>query len=143
MINTCRKFGVEAFRTTDTGVWTKSPDEAEEVRKIGSIGVHLRRGITSHGIGLNITNEVLEYFKLIDACGLGKRMTSMEEMGVDIDEGTWREVERTWCEMLGEELEGDVLRLEGIAELAEIWGLKAGEVWDVIMQNELSEEENL
>jgi lipoate-protein ligase B len=88
-------------------------------------------------------NEVLEYFNLIDACGLGKRMTSLEEMGVQVEDTTWSAVEKTWCEMLGEELEGDVIRLQGIAELEEIWGMKRGEILNAMMRNELNEEENL
>jgi len=117
-------------------VWTRAPSGVEEIRKIGSIGIHLRRGITSHGIGLNVTNEVLEYFNLVDACGLGKRVTSLEEMGVPVGEETWREIERTWCEMLGDELEGDVIRLQGIAELEEFWGLERGEIMNAMIPSE-------
>jgi len=90
---------------------------------------------------LNVTNEVLEYFNLIDACGLGKRVTSLEEMGVPVAEETWRDVERTWCEMLGDELEGDVVRLQGIAELEEIWGFEEGEILNAMIQSEWNEEE--
>jgi len=122
-------------------VWTRAPSGVEEIRKIGSIGIHLRRGITSHGIGLNVTNEVLEYFNLIDACGLGKKVTSLEEMGVPVGEETWRDVESSWCEMLGDELERDVIRLQGIAELEEIWGLERGEIMNAMMQSERNEEE--
>ena len=122
-------------------MWTRAPSGVEEIRKIGSIGIHLRRGITSHGIGLNVTNEVLEYFNLIDACGLGKKVTSLEEMGVPVGEETWRAVESSWCEMLGDELERDVIRLQGIAELEEIWGLERGEIMNAMMQSERNEEE--
>jgi len=90
---------------------------------------------------LNVTNEVLEYFNLIDACGLGKKVTSLEEMGVPVGEETWRDVESSWCEMLGDELERDVIRLQGIAELEEIWGLERGEIMNAMMQSERNEEE--
>ena len=43
-----------------TGVWTEGPPPAadpnpEAARKIGSIGVHVSRGITTHGFAINVT----------------------------------------------------------------------------------------
>jgi len=53
-----------------TGVWV-------EDRKIASIGVHVSRGITTHGFAVNVENE-LEPFSWIVACGLPDvRMTSL------------------------------------------------------------------
>jgi lipoyl(octanoyl) transferase len=45
-----------------TGVWV---DE----RKIASIGVHVQRGVTTHGFAVNVDND-LEPFTWIVACGL-------------------------------------------------------------------------
>ena len=58
-----------------TGVWV-------EERKIASLGVHLSRGVTTHGWAVNIEND-LEPFSWVVACGLdGVRMTSLiEETG--------------------------------------------------------------
>jgi lipoyl(octanoyl) transferase len=53
-----------------TGVWV-------EDRKIASIGVHLARGVTTHGFAVNVDND-LEPFEWIVPCGLaGVRMTSL------------------------------------------------------------------
>jgi lipoyl(octanoyl) transferase len=53
-----------------TGVWV---DE----RKIASIGVHVSRGVTTHGFALNVAND-LQPFAWIVPCGLdGVRMTSV------------------------------------------------------------------
>jgi lipoyl(octanoyl) transferase len=53
-----------------TGVWVAD-------RKIASIGVHVSRGVTTHGFAINVDVE-LEPFSLIVACGLpGVEMTSL------------------------------------------------------------------
>ncbi|OCL14257.1 lipoyltransferase [Glonium stellatum] len=76
LIATCDRYGIKAMTTENTGVWT-TPDD-----KIAAIGVHMRRNITSHGIGLNINTD-LRWFNRIIACGLeGKKTTSFENEGV-------------------------------------------------------------
>jgi lipoyl(octanoyl) transferase len=53
-----------------TGVWTGE-------RKIASIGVHVSRGVTTHGFAINVAND-LEPFAWIVPCGLdGVQMTSV------------------------------------------------------------------
>jgi lipoyl(octanoyl) transferase len=53
-----------------TGVWV-------EDRKIGSIGVHVSRGVTTHGFAINVDND-LQPFEWVVPCGLdGVRMTSI------------------------------------------------------------------
>jgi lipoyl(octanoyl) transferase len=53
-----------------TGIWA---DDA----KIGSIGVHVNRGVTTHGFAVNVDND-LQPFEWVVPCGLeGVRMTSL------------------------------------------------------------------
>jgi lipoyl(octanoyl) transferase len=53
-----------------TGVWVGE-------RKIASIGVHVARGVTTHGWAINVEND-LQPFSWIVPCGLdGVRMTSL------------------------------------------------------------------
>jgi lipoyl(octanoyl) transferase len=53
-----------------TGVWV-------EDRKIASIGVHVQRGVTTHGFAVNVDND-LTPFQWVVACGLpGVAMTSL------------------------------------------------------------------
>jgi len=67
--------GLEAHtRTAEgadyTGVWIAE-------RKVASIGLHVSRGITTHGFAVNVTND-LQPFEWIVACGLPEvRMTSL------------------------------------------------------------------
>ena len=54
-----------------TGVWV-------EDRKIASIGVHIARGVTTHGFAVNVDND-LAPFDWVVPCGLsGVRMTSVQ-----------------------------------------------------------------
>ncbi|MFL5868729.1 MAG: lipoyl(octanoyl) transferase LipB [Thermoleophilaceae bacterium] len=63
--------GVEAeVRPGETGVWASEA-------KIGSIGIHVSRGVTTHGFAINVDND-LQPFEWIVPCGLeGVRMTSL------------------------------------------------------------------
>jgi lipoyl(octanoyl) transferase len=54
-----------------TGVWVAD-------RKIASIGVHVSRGVTTHGFAVNVDND-LRPFDWVVACGIqGVAMTSVE-----------------------------------------------------------------
>lgn len=78
VIATCAAFGVKSFTTEHPGVWT-TPE-----KKIAALGVHLRRHVTSHGIGLNVSTD-LWWFDRIVACGLeGKKTTSLEAEGASV-----------------------------------------------------------
>ncbi|HVT87795.1 MAG TPA: lipoyl(octanoyl) transferase LipB [Tepidisphaeraceae bacterium] len=60
------------------GIWTENPKGESE--KICAIGVRIRRGVSLHGIALNVTTD-LKYFDLIVPCGLiGKRVTTMKKI---------------------------------------------------------------
>ena len=76
MIDSLGACGVEAgTREGLTGVWVKD-------RKIGSIGVHVSRGVTTHGFAINVDND-LQPFEWIVPCGIEHcRMTSLSrELG--------------------------------------------------------------
>ena len=62
----------------ETGVWV-------EDRKIASIGIHVSRGVTMHGLAININTD-LSYFKNIISCGIeGVKMTTLDkELGKKI-----------------------------------------------------------
>src|SRR5580692_2778271 len=78
LIRTCGDHGIGTQRIKGlTGVWTYALRNKPEA-KIAAIGVHISRGVTTHGFALNVTTD-LDFFDLIVPCGLaGKPVTSMQ-----------------------------------------------------------------
>jgi lipoyl(octanoyl) transferase len=83
-ISALAEHGIEA-KTIEglTGVWAGD-------RKIGSIGVHVSRGVTTHGLAINVNND-LQPFEWIVPCGIeGCRVTSLaRELGGERDLGAF------------------------------------------------------
>jgi lipoyl(octanoyl) transferase len=92
MIRASGDFDVEAHRDAGkTGVWVaaekNSPRSAqgsqsgtESAEKLGAIGVHLSRWVTSHGFAYNVSTD-LRYFDLIVPCGIaGRKASSLEKL---------------------------------------------------------------
>lgn len=113
MINSLGDVGVPAqvFEGL-TGVWTAgeapiAPGEVGpqrtpvgagslpggEARKIGSIGVHVSRGIATHGLAVNVSND-LQPFEWIVPCAIDNvRMTSVtKELGAEHDVASFAKV---------------------------------------------------
>jgi lipoyl(octanoyl) transferase len=121
-----------AARTIDglTGVWTAGAPPGEtatggHARKIASIGVHVNRGVTTHGFAINVNND-LQPFEWIVPCGISAcRVTSIcRELGAEQDMdafmGTVRErfaevYEREALEVSAAELTRRVADVEALA----------------------------
>jgi lipoyl(octanoyl) transferase len=68
MAETCAAFGVVAGRREGhPGCWV-NPDGAAP-RKIGALGIRVERGVSYHGIALNVAPNLAD-FDLIDPCGM-------------------------------------------------------------------------
>jgi lipoyl(octanoyl) transferase len=81
VIEALRELGVSA-RKDDcaVGVWTQDPPGSGTLAKVCAIGVRVRRGVTLHGLALNVTTD-LTFFDLIIPCGLvGRPVTSLQKL---------------------------------------------------------------
>lgn len=68
MVATCAAFGVTASRREGhPGCWCDPDGPAP--RKIGALGIRIERGVSFHGIALNVAPDMAD-FDLIDACGM-------------------------------------------------------------------------
>lgn len=114
LIRTCADFGIATQRVEGlTGVWTQGREEA----KIAAIGVHISRGVTSHGFALNVTT-LLDHFQWIVPCGIaGKPVTSMEkELGPAATPGMQRVIESV-ARNFGRVFNSQVLWVETLDDL--------------------------
>jgi lipoyl(octanoyl) transferase len=136
MIDSLGEWGVGAAVIERlTGVWTgpalppigaNADDVTPDIvtgalRKIGSIGVHVNKGVTTHGFAINVNND-LQPFEWIVPCGIdGCRMTSLcRELKAHQDMGAFMD---TVVERFCESYERHPVDLTA-AELAERAGLE-------------------
>ena len=81
MVDVAGRYGVAASaRPGYPGVWVDT--ERADPRKLGALGLRVERGITYHGIALNISTRLAD-FGLIEPCGMaGLDVTSIaRELG--------------------------------------------------------------
>lgn len=97
MIRVTAKFGIVASREAGkTGIWVANSEEKNVTQsslraqssqrdekapeKLGAIGVHISRWVTSHGFAYNVATD-LRNFDLIVPCGIaGRKATSLEKL---------------------------------------------------------------
>lgn len=81
IIQTLNAFGLTGVRKQGrVGVWL---DDEKGERKIAAIGVRVTKGVTWHGLSLNV-NPDLAHYKGIVPCGLnGYRISSLQAEGIN------------------------------------------------------------
>ncbi len=104
MIRVAAEYGVRAGRVAGrTGIWTPQG-------KLGAIGVHISRWITSHGFAFNVHTE-LNDFSAIVPCGIADAgVTSLDALLQD-EAPSIREVEETFAVKAGEVWESETFEV--------------------------------
>ncbi|MGD0732142.1 MAG: lipoyl(octanoyl) transferase LipB [Terracidiphilus sp.] len=151
LIRLCAGFGVQAGRVPGlTGVWCgvdggfrvqgsvvegqglgteglgTGDKSAGAERKIGAIGIHVAKGITSHGFAFNVTTDLRD-FGLIVPCGIADHaVTSLEhelerkpvrESGRPVDLPTLEAVAHRAARQFGAVFDQPMARAESLAAL--------------------------
>ena len=82
IIDTLADFGIAAFRDEElVGVWTRTANG--DKAKIAAIGVRVSRGVTRHGMALNVHPDLSWQHRVIVPCGVREHgVTSMQALGL-------------------------------------------------------------
>jgi lipoyl(octanoyl) transferase len=128
LIRLCAAYGVQAGRIKGlTGVWCGVPSpqpsskglaSAGPEAKICAIGIHVSRGITSHGFAFNVTTN-LDDFKLIIPCGIPDHpVTSLaQEVSRTVELPALEVVAHEAARQFGQVFGQQVLAVESLAAL--------------------------
>ena len=78
IINSLKYFGIDSYSDRkNIGIWTKLDNKE---KKIGAIGIKVKRWITYHGFSININNELSNYNKIVP-CGIkNKGVTTLNKI---------------------------------------------------------------
>jgi|TARA_B110000116_G_scaffold263278_1_gene269581 lipoyl(octanoyl) transferase len=76
IIDTLKFFNVETFSDKENiGIWY---NDNSKIKKIGAIGIRVRKWIAYHGFSININNNLNQYKKIVP-CGISdKEVTNLE-----------------------------------------------------------------
>ena len=87
-----KKYSIDCATYRDrVGIWAtgKNGNKFSKEKKIGAIGLRVKKWVTYHGLSVNIKPD-LQYYEYINACGLNNyKNTSLYELGIEIDEPTF------------------------------------------------------
>jgi lipoyl(octanoyl) transferase len=91
LIDALAAFNVKGERRDGrVGVWVARPDKGEGIEdKIAALGIRVRRGVTFHGVSLNVEPD-LEHFSGIVPCGISGHganslgVTSLADLGLPV-----------------------------------------------------------
>ena len=78
IIHSLKSFGIECFSDRkNIGIWSKLNNKD---KKVGAIGIKVKRWIAYHGFSININNDISNYQKIVP-CGIkDKGITTLKEI---------------------------------------------------------------
>ena len=82
MATVCHEAGVPGARYDDAcpGVYVQG-------RKLGSIGLHVHRGVITHGLALNVNNDLAGFLAIVPCGRAGLRVTTLAAEGGTLSVG--------------------------------------------------------
>ena len=102
VIDSLAEFGIRGeIRPGRVGVWVVLPNEGGVEKKIAAIGIRIRRGVSFHGISLNVAPDLTHYDGIVPCRIAEHGVTSLHDLGhpasmKDVDMSLRRTFERTF-----------------------------------------------
>ena len=80
IIEILKEYGIKSYNDSkNIGIWV---NKQKNSKKIGAIGIRVKKWIAYHGFSLNVCNDLSKY-KAIIPCGVkNKGITSLKDMGI-------------------------------------------------------------
>ena len=80
IIEVLHEYNIKSFADKkNIGIWVNDKDKT---KKVGAIGIKVKKWIAYHGFSLNVCNDLSKYKKIIP-CGIkNKGVTNLKELGV-------------------------------------------------------------
>lgn len=103
IVDTLDEFGVKGeIRPGRVGVWVVEPNPENGERKVAAIGIRIRRGVSFHGISLNVAPDLTHYDGIVP-CGIADHgVTSLADLGHTTSMKTVdRALERSFTALFG------------------------------------------
>jgi lipoyl(octanoyl) transferase len=96
------------IRPARVGVWVMGATPGEPERKIAAIGIRIRRGVSFHGISLNVAPDLTHYDGIVP-CGITEHgVTSFADLGRKVSmKAVDRALERSFTALFGPCVPGD------------------------------------
>ncbi len=135
MIRTAADFGIQAARLKGApGIWVETPRGLE---KLGAVGLHLSRWITTHGIAFNV-EPFLPHFKWIVPCGFtDKGVCSLRSLLGETSpsfETAMDHLQRHLCEVLALDLQPVAMPSRSVSALTWRAGRSGPEILMMLRQ---------
>ena len=83
VIKPLQKLGVQIIQNEkNSGIWVDHPMRGKS--KIGFIGVRIRKGISFHGISLNVSPDLKAFSKIVPCGNINEKITSLKDLRIEL-----------------------------------------------------------
>ena len=83
VIKPLQKLGIQVIQNEkNSGIWVDHPARGKS--KIGFIGIRIRKGISFHGLSLNVSPNLKAFSKIVPCGNIDEKITSLKDLGIEL-----------------------------------------------------------